>query len=850
MPYRFNRAAACCLLICLTAATANAQAPDDRDGATAPHSLFSRLLKNELVDHQSPATTTANTAHTIPTVESPSVTIAIPSYVESSTIRQTSGTSELQPLVTQLPKLDPRLSRSRRQARSTELKFIEPQAGPTTATAATEAPTSQSASVVSPVRQVSATVEMPAATAQPSPAPQATTAQTGYIDEADLSDLEQPLSIKAIDIPPVPKPFYQALAQEEKSREMINAIEDALRAPAQEPAARPAAPVQPTTPPRVEPETDLGPALDSLDFDSLDVTTEPDPPIEDTIQELLDRRRSEPKPPTKPNTRLRLDFPSLLDDGLDSDGDLEDGEADSDNMFDEDSSDDEEEEEYPEPPPIRRPAPRRANYPATLDQVLSSNEETIDPMVEQQFCQDIWACAGGRCLSWCDRMKRDFCRDYALKSKGCASRRHWFGDMICSSMSGCGGCPSGPLLGGGCGVGGMLFGSGGGCGVAGCIGGSICGQSGCTSGGCTETSCTTDSCTASGCGRCNSSQFDAWRLWPKLVGCDDPQFSIGGWTSAGYHNNANGLFNNHPDRLNVHQQWFYAQREARPSNGAWDWGFRVDAMYGVDAADTQAFGNNPGVYDFQNGFDHGIYGWALPQAYGELASQDLSVIFGHFYTLIGYETVTAPDNFFYSHALTFFNSEPFTHTGVLATYSGLAQSELYFGWTLGWDTGFDQLGGGSSFLGGFSTPLGDALNFTYMATAGDLGWRGDGYSHSLLFDWQLSDKWNYVVQSDLLRTARGEDNVGVNQYLFWNINNCLALGGRMEWWKGDNVTGFTPFNATLPATGSFSYYQTTVGANIRPGTTNLVFRPEMRYDWSPGANYEEATFGIDMVLTY
>jgi hypothetical protein len=64
------------------------------------------------------------------------------------------------------------------------------------------------------------------------------------------------------------------------------------------------------------------------------------------------------------------------------------------------------------------------------------------------------------------------------------------------------------------------------------------------------------------------------------------------------------------------------------------WGARFDAFYGVDGNEGQSFGNiNPGHWDFQNGFDHGAYEWALPQLYGELAYQDLSVKVGHFYTI-------------------------------------------------------------------------------------------------------------------------------------------------------------------------------------------------------------------------
>ena len=66
-------------------------------------------------------------------------------------------------------------------------------------------------------------------------------------------------------------------------------------------------------------------------------------------------------------------------------------------------------------------------------------------------------------------------------------------------------------------------------------------------------------------------------------------------------------------------------------------------MYGIDAGDTQAFGNERRLghrpRTFQTG---GGYGYAIPQAYVELAANNWSVKAGHFYTLIGYEVVTAP----------------------------------------------------------------------------------------------------------------------------------------------------------------------------------------------------------------
>jgi hypothetical protein len=313
--------------------------------------------------------------------------------------------------------------------------------------------------------------------------------------------------------------------------------------------------------------------------------------------------------------------------------------------------------------------------------------------------------------------------------------------------------------------------------------------------------------------------------------------TIGGWTQFGYHsrNSYQDGFNQEEDGLNLHQQWLYAERVADGSCG-WGVGFRLDAVYGIDGGNTQSFGNNAGVWDYLNGFDHGAYGWAIPQAYLELAKGDLSIKLGHFYTLIGYEVVTAPDNFFYSHAFTMNNSEPFTHTGAIATYAYSDNVTLYGGWTAGWDTGFDQLGNGSSWLGGLSVGLCEDVTVTYMSTYGDFGWLAPGqnnsYSHSVVFDVALTDRLNYVLQSDMV-SAGVTDSVGINQYLLYAMSDCWGVGGRVEWWKSDGV----------------SYNAATFGLNYKPHA-NLVLRPEVKQEWTPGMGLDQTIFGMDAILSY
>jgi hypothetical protein len=237
----------------------------------------------------------------------------------------------------------------------------------------------------------------------------------------------------------------------------------------------------------------------------------------------------------------------------------------------------------------------------------------------------------------------------------------------------------------------------------------------------------------------------------ELVGGDNRlRLLLGGWLAAGYQSRTTPLstspgeglsFNDLPDRFNLTEAWVHMERRAATDRRPWDWGFRADFMAGTDASKTQAFGGT----GWDTSWNQGDYGEAIPQLYAELAYGDLSVIGGHFYTIIGYESVMAPENFFYSHSLTMFNSEPFTHTGVLARYSVSDDLVLHGGWTAGWNTGFQQVDGGSSWLGGFSYTFRDLVTLTYASTAGNLGLRGSSaYGQSIVLD----------VNGDRLRSPR------------------------------------------------------------------------------------------------
>jgi hypothetical protein len=327
----------------------------------------------------------------------------------------------------------------------------------------------------------------------------------------------------------------------------------------------------------------------------------------------------------------------------------------------------------------------------------------------------------------------------------------------------------------------------------------------------------------------------------------------GGWAQIGYSSRALPAFNT-LDEIQFQQGWLYAEKATDGSCGL-DIGGRADIVYGTDGPNTQAFGSDPlgnGDGGWDNSWDNGVdYGAALPQLYVEAAYGDWKVKAGKFFTTIGYEVVPATGNFFYSHSYTMNFAEPFTHTGVLGEYAHSDDTTIHAGWVLGWDSGFDDNGG--AWLGGISHQLTCNLNLAYASSGGRFADNGTqttrGYMQSVVAQYDVSCDLQYIFQTDWQDTedAAGATVLrafGINQYLIKTVNECWAYGGRFEWWQRD----IGAVDADL--------YALTLGVNYRPHA-NLLFRPELRFDWDSNANSgllaggsEQTTFGVDGILTF
>ncbi len=386
----------------------------------------------------------------------------------------------------------------------------------------------------------------------------------------------------------------------------------------------------------------------------------------------------------------------------------------------------------------------------------------------------------------------------------------------------------------------------------------------------------------------------------------DHNLKFGGWlessVSANMSSSGDGFngpvtFNDRTGEVQLNQLNFFLQKAINVSGDSFDIGGRVDFMYGTDAIFTQAYGNagiNRGNWDLNlTGRDERFYGIALPQAYAEFnlpVGNGIAVKAGHFYTPIGYEVVTSPDNFFVTKPYTMQYGEPFTHTGVLATYVANPNWTVMGGAvtgsnTGGWDGNFDRGLGNWAWLGGVTWTSDDAgTSLAVTSTAGDVAENNNGAwsMYSVVGKHNFTDKLHYIIQHDhgfadkVLATDNGPGNAewyGINQYLIYDVNDKVSAGLRAEWFRDHNGyrvngpgrcfaaagnigTNFACPNGPAYAVEGSGYYAVSAGLSYKPAKW-LNLRPNIRYDFTDktkafdnGNGRNQLLVTADVVITF
>lgn len=342
--------------------------------------------------------------------------------------------------------------------------------------------------------------------------------------------------------------------------------------------------------------------------------------------------------------------------------------------------------------------------------------------------------------------------------------------------------------------------------------------------------------------------------------------SMGGWIDMGAtynfqtprdNNNTPITFNDRHLEFQLNQFYFYLERAVNTGGSSWDFGGRADFLFGTDGR----FNLNTGLDDdlLDDSFSR-FYRISAPQIYAEVYAPILNGVtakIGRFYTIIGNEVVTSPDNFFYSHAYTMQYGEPFEHNGVLLSTPINDNLTLTAGGVLGWDN-FSKHLKAWSFLGGLSwTSDDERTGFTVTATVGPtLSSNGNNedtrWLYSVVISHDFTDNLHYLIQHDYghqeLGAAKSEW-YGINQYVTYDINDQIALGIRGEWFRDDDgarVTG-----------DAGHFFEVSGGINYTP-VPWLKFRPEVRYDsfisdgkpFDVGTSDHQVTVAADIIVIF
>lgn len=331
------------------------------------------------------------------------------------------------------------------------------------------------------------------------------------------------------------------------------------------------------------------------------------------------------------------------------------------------------------------------------------------------------------------------------------------------------------------------------------------------------------------------------------------------------------LFTDHANSIMLNQVLLTANKPLDPKNPDFQWGFKLQGMYGSDARYTQYLGifNNALPGD-RNQFDAVEANVLMHLPFVTAGGIDLKA--GLYPTPLGYETIDPSTNPFYSHSYIFQFGLPFKHTGGLAIAHVSDMLDVYAGVDTGTNTTFGPRGENNSALGGIGgfnlTLLGGNLTVLALTHFGPeqasrvlspLGVNADGqwrFYNDIVATYKATDKLTLVTELNWVRddygfVGKAVNGYGAAQYVSYAVSDLVILNARVEYWRDDSnffVASFSGnndpvrFQQGLPLLspvftapgGSTSYGALTVGATIKPTlpapVTGLLLRPELRFD--------------------
>jgi hypothetical protein len=339
------------------------------------------------------------------------------------------------------------------------------------------------------------------------------------------------------------------------------------------------------------------------------------------------------------------------------------------------------------------------------------------------------------------------------------------------------------------------------------------------------------------------------------------------------------------DRANtplLNQLLLTAERPLDPKATGYDFGFKLQGMWGSDARFTHGF----------NEFDRvigGRYQLDLVEAnvvahLPVLTEGGIDLKLGQFPSPMSAEVIDATGNTFYSHSYIFNFGVPFKNTGGLATIHLNSVVDLY----VGGDTGVNawigakgdnnksaagQAGIGLNLLDGKLTIVG----LTHIGAENPNDDRDLRYLNDITATWKVDDNLTLTTDVNYIRDdGLHAIGYGAAQYVAYSLNDQVTLAARGEVWRDNNGAFVAAFpgnldfvnvsRGLLPATsiggGRTTYGELTLGVNYKPevpkAIEGFVIRPELRFDdalngtkpFNAAKSDHQVTIAADFILPF
>ncbi len=370
------------------------------------------------------------------------------------------------------------------------------------------------------------------------------------------------------------------------------------------------------------------------------------------------------------------------------------------------------------------------------------------------------------------------------------------------------------------------------------------------------------------------------------------------------HLNYGSLYGDRANTPVINQALLSIGRPVDPKATDYDYGFKLQGIYGTDGRYT----HDAYLFDhFTRGqYQPGILEASVTAFTPVLTEGGINWQVGMFPTLLGFETIDTSTNPFYSHSYIYNFGLPVKHTGFNAIVHATDALDIYAGVDVGNQTIIGKDNNHSlAFLGGLKYTFSDSFSVLALTHYGaedpqrflnsygkyDANKYYRAYN-DVLITYKMSDAVTFTTELNYIKddfsglfsksgAALAGEAKGIAQYVAYTLNDIVTVNARGELFNDNRGLFVSSFNSSTGAqqylqgnpsvsfaNSAFGYNSTyaalTLGATFKPtmpekfSDITTLIRPEVRVDhvvggparFNNGTDRNALTAAVDVVFTY